>query len=55
VSNEDIDAVKKYVIVDRHSADYENKFGSSGRKKLRLAAANFVGTGDCLVLHYLWL
>ena len=51
--NEDIDAVKKYVLVDRSSTEQENKFSSTGRKKLKLAAANFVGTG--LNIQILWI
>ena len=45
VWNEDIESVKKYVKVDHTSIDTSNKFGSSGKSKLKLAAASFVGTG----------
>ena len=37
--------MKKYVKVDHTSIDTSNKFGSSGKSKLKLAAASFVGTG----------
>ena len=39
-------SVKKYVKMDHTAIDTSNKFGSSGKRKLKLAAASFVGTGN---------
>ena len=46
VCTEDIDKVKKYVKIDPTSMDYADKVGSIGKKRLKLAATNFVGTGN---------
>ena len=42
VWKEDVDAVKKFVKIDRTSSEYgDNKFGSGGKKRLKLAASTF--------------
>ena len=42
VWKEDVDAVKKFVKIDRTPSEYgDNKFGSGGKKRLKLAASTF--------------
>ena len=42
VWNENIDAVKKFVKIDRTPSEHEDsKFGSAGKKRIKIAASTF--------------
>ena len=47
VWKEDIDTVKKFVKIDPSSEYNDNRFGSGGKKRLKLSASSFA-TGNLL-------